>query len=244
MTNRTELSQADRALLSAIWVVSPRELSASQRRELPALEARLRQSVQRGDLAAMTSLAYLLLRFTRGKASEIERLIRRAAEGGDPAAQLRWAALLQQKGRHRAALPWLKRSAAQGLNESLFRLGYLLVRPPSGVKQDMSGGISLLKSAHRKGHPLAAEWLAIAYDGMRLPNRRAAYRWYRVAAMRENPSAMHNLAVCYENGEGTSRNLELARKFYGLAARTKVRGSQESLERVRRKLRAQQKARL
>lgn len=80
MTNRTELSQADRALLSAIWVVSPRELSASQRRELPALKARLRQSVQRGDLAAMTSLAYLLLRFTRGKASEIERLIRRAAD--------------------------------------------------------------------------------------------------------------------------------------------------------------------
>lgn len=231
------MGRADKTFLNSIWHLPRRRLSAAQLKELPHLEERLRELVSRGDPAAMTSLAYVLLRFRNGTPGEIGPLIRRAAKEGEPAAQLRLAATLQERGRHREALPWLERSATQGMEESLFRLGYLLVRPPRGVKPDLDRGIALFRSAHRKRHPLAAGWLAATFDGLQPPDRRAAYRWYRVAAAQGDLEAMHNLAVCYENGEGARKNLELARKWYALAAKAGVRNSRKSLDRVLRKLR-------
>src|SRR2546421_93529 len=76
--------------------------------------------------------------------------------------------------------------------------------------KDSSNNISCLEQ-------LAENNDALLYE-KETENVENAFYWYQKAAGNGNDVAMYNLAICYENGEGTEKNLEKAFYWYQKAA--------------------------
>ena len=59
-----------------------------------------------------------------------------------------------------------------------------------------------------------------------------AVKWYRLSAEQGDAVAQYNLALCYENGDGVSKDIVEARRCYQKAAEQGDEGAKEALKRL------------
>ncbi len=107
---------------------------------------------------------------------------RLAAEKGDPAAQHKFAEVFLSKGDYSTAFKWFQKAAAQGVVDSQYRLGQMLLDGKPKVPKDSDEAIKWLLLTANQGHQLAQLDLAQCYESGKAVNRDIveAYKWYKL----------------------------------------------------------------
>ena len=105
---------------------------------------------------------------------------RLAAEKGDPAAQHKFAEVFLSKGDYSTAFKWFQKAAGQGVVDSQYRLGQMLLDGKPKVPKDSDEAIKWLLLTANQGHQLAQLDLAHCYESGKAVKRDIveAYKWY------------------------------------------------------------------
>src|SRR5437867_130240 len=111
---------------------------------------------------------------------------RLAAEKGDPAAQHKFAEVFLSKGDYSTAFKWFQKAAAQGVVDSQYRLGQMLLDGKPKVPKDSDEAIKWLLLTANQGHQLAQLDLAHCYESGKAVNRDIveAYKWYKLISQK------------------------------------------------------------
>lgn len=166
--------------------------------------------------------------------------LRRAAIGGDPAAEFEIGARFAE-GRGvtadwRQAFAWYRRAAMRGYLPAQFRLAALYERG-IGVDTDIERAKVWYRRAAEQGHAKAMHNLAVLIIGGRDDaDFGAAARWFKDAAERGLADSQYNLAVLCEGGRGVAKDLVEAYKWYALASRSGDQEAGRRLERLKSQL--------
>jgi localization factor PodJL len=150
--------------------------------------------------------------------------LRRAAAGGDPAAQYE-IAVRYSEGNHvpqdyRKAAAWYQKAAAQGLAPAQYRLGTFYEKG-RGVPLDKAAARIWYERAAEKGNRKAMHNLAVIYanGGAGRPDFAKAALWFRKAAELGLTDSQFNLAILNERGLGTPKDPAEAYRWFAIAAR-------------------------
>ena len=137
-----------------------------------------------------------------------ERLLRKAANAGEPHAQTNLGWVLASSDPTTAA-EWHRKAAKQGLRDAEFNLG-LAYQNGIGVDQNFQEAFKWFQKAAEHGHRAAMENMAAFYfEGHGVEkNLQEAVRLLREAAHAGSPQAQLKLGICYLNGMGTISNAE------------------------------------
>lgn len=128
-------------------------------------------------------------------------------------------------------------AALEGLAIAQFHLGRLH-ESGTDVAQDMELAIHLYTIAAGKGLAIAQYHLGTLYqEGKGVPqSRRRAVELYQQAAHQGYAVAQYYLGVCCEHGHhGVGQDIDLARGFYGLAAKQGHKAAKKALKKLIRK---------
>src|SRR5437867_7383603 len=111
---------------------------------------------------------------------------RLAAEKGDPAAQHKFAEVFLSKGDYSTAFKWFQKAAAQGVVDSQYRLGQMLLDGKPKVPKDSDEAIKWLLLTANQRHRLAQFDLAHCYESGKAVNRDIveAYKWYKLISQK------------------------------------------------------------
>lgn len=215
---------------------------------------RVNELAEAGDLDIVNTLG---LCFQYGYGTELDysraaSCFRRAAEGGAAMAQFNLAGFyLEGKGVPKdfdQAIHWYTRAAEQRHELSLIKLG-TLYQKGIGVEVDHSRAFVLYLIAYERGSTRAANHLAFMFKkGLGVErDDSVAFQLYTDSVCRsdtpeiaENPS--YRGTACYwlghmaENGEGVSRDLRAAERWYKKGAACGQNSCIKALERLRSKL--------
>ena len=166
--------------------------------QTPELESLLQRAHQ-GDVSAQIRLGQRYWRGEGVERSEIEaaKWFRKAAEQGEPRAQLSLGHLLIQgqfrivnsDGRYQIekdeaeGAKWIRKAAEQGHASAQFSLGHLYAQG-QGVESDEVEAAKWIRKAAEQGHAIAQAVLAMRYfDGQGVEkDAAAAEKWARKAA--------------------------------------------------------------
>ncbi len=156
---------------------------------------------------------------TTGK--PLERL-RARAEKGNVDAQCRLADLyLEQETDegNRAALPWLRKAARQGVPWAQYQLGYAY-QEGLGVPRNKQQAVHHYELSAAQGYDSAQLNLGILLANGTGKHRdlKEAIRLYRLAARQGNRNACFNLGLYYEMGRGVPQNDQQSFRWYLKAA--------------------------
>ena len=155
----------------------------------------------------------------------------KSAEKGYAKAQNQAGGIHDAKERDEEAFKWFTKSAAQGDTDAQYNLG-LWYENGYGVMKDAPEALKWYGKAAEKGDAEAKENLrrlvnAIHYD----KGRYNPFRWFTKSAARGNTSAQSDLAKCYAEGKGVTKDIPEALKLYGKAAE---KGNARAKKNIRR----------
>ena len=158
------------------------------------------------------------------------------------------------------ALKWNRKAAEQGHVEAQYKLA-LAYENGNGMTKDLSEAVKWYRKAAEQGHVEAQYKLALAYEnGYGITQDLSeAVKWYHkaaelkhpeasrhlqsaevlLAAQNGNAEAQYNLALAYENGNGMTKDLSEAVKWYRKAAEQGHAGAQKELKTAELLLNAQ-----
>ena len=191
---------------------------------------RLLEKAGRGDAEAMFKLSIC---FENGESiakdlSEALHWIRKAAEQGHLQAQYKLALDYENGTGVRAdfseAAKWYRKAAEQGHVEAQYKLA-LAYENGYGITQDLSEAVKWYHKAAEQGYVEASRHLQSAE--------------VLLAAQNGNAEAQYNLALAYENGNGMTKDLSEAVKWYRKAAEQGHAGAQKKLKTAELLLNAQ-----
>jgi len=101
-----------------------------------------------------------------------------------------------------------------------------------GVPQDMKKAVYWITKAAEQGHEEAQSFLGDNYREMG-DIKRAAY-WWAKAAEQGHASSQNNIGICYENGDGVSKDMKKAVYWYTKAEEQGNKEAKLNLEALRR----------
>lgn len=176
-------------------------------------------SMQAGDRTAVSAGQelqraddYLTGRGVAKDVVQAARWYRRAAEQGDPRAQMMLAYMYfagagVPKDPHQAFL-WDLRAAADGCIEAKVNLAAMYLHG-NGIKQDPNAALILLKEAAAKHSGRAEAYLGTIYGlGLAVPvDRSAAKAWFEKGVKRDSPEAEFGLATLESTDHNSANNL-------------------------------------
>lgn len=111
-----------------------------------------------------------------------------------------------------------RKSMEAGYPDSMNRLAYFYYLG-DGVAKDEKEGIRLFKKAFSKGHLKAGTALGMLYlFDEKGGSKKEGFRYTKKAAEGGEPTAMGNLANCYDYGNGTKKDRRLAKEWYQKAS--------------------------
>jgi TPR repeat protein len=141
------------------------------------------------------------------------------------------------------AIDWYTRAASQGQADAQSNLGVLYFTG-RGVERDDVKGADLTESAALRGYASAQDNLGKVYrEGIGRPKDLVkAESWHRKAAEQGHPPALVNIGALYEMGWVVKMNRGLAYTHYLMAQRAGYTQSEESMNRLRSGLSANQLA--
>ena len=163
-----------------------------------------------------------------------------AVEAGDPIAQMQHGVTLLRAGKADEGADYVRKSASQGLTAAQYVLGHLY-DTGEGVKADKALAKDLTQKAAQGGHRVAMYDLAVYYvdeaetasaNGQAAEAQRAmgsAVQWFRKAGEFGMTDAQFNVAVLYDQGNGTPSDPAEAHYWYSIAGQA---GDQESAARA------------
>ena len=163
-----------------------------------------------------------------------------AVEAGDPIAQMQHGVTLLRAGKADEGANYVRKSASQGLTAAQYVLGHLY-DTGEGVKADKALAKDLTQKAAQGGHRVAMYDLAVYYvdeaetasaNGQSAEAQAAmgrAVQWFRKAGAFGMTDAQFNVAVLYDQGNGTPSDPAEAHYWYSIAGQA---GDQESAARA------------
>lgn len=127
------------------------------------------------------------------------------------------------------AIGYLRQCSAQKLGLCMSMMGMMMLNGQNGVAKDLPEGVRLLKAAATGGDAGAAGALAMVMcgDAFGMRDDKAAFAYARQAAMGGDVQGQVLLAKLYYFGQGTSRDLIEAARWFKAAA---AQGDAESTE--------------
>ena len=162
--------------------------------------------------------------------SATTEMFRKAAEGGEPEAQIHLASRYERgEGAPRdeqAALKWWRAAANQGERHAQNRLGVY-----SRALGNASEAASWFSRAAAQADAEAEKNLGLCYlNGFGVTKDPvAAVDWLRRSADQGNPNAAYNLGVCYASGLGVAQDPRAAELWLGRAAQAGFPAAQKLL---------------
>eukprot|EP00613_Pedinella_sp_CCMP2098_P072657 CAMPEP_0171907692 /NCGR_PEP_ID=MMETSP0993-20121228/7177_1 /TAXON_ID=483369 /ORGANISM="non described non described, Strain CCMP2098" /LENGTH=441 /DNA_ID=CAMNT_0012540001 /DNA_START=20 /DNA_END=1346 /DNA_ORIENTATION=+ len=153
--------------------------------------------------------------FNEGKVEE-------AAELGHPEAQGNMAGRCHY-GHHGQAqddvksLYWAKKAAAGGDRQGQFRLGWSYFHALGGLPENNALAVEWFTKAAEQGCHIAMNSIGFAYEGGGhgvTKNLKTAVSWFQRSAGQGDMAGQFYLGVCYYNGKGVAKSLEMARFWY------------------------------
>jgi len=155
----------------------------------------------------------------------------KAAHQGHPGAQyVLGVAYLkgQSVGKNfKQALKWLLLAAEQGDARAQWNLGKLYTNGGDGLKRDLKLAFQWFQRAADQGFTAATSNLGILYALTGLPERAVAA--WELAAEKDDPEALYNLALAYIKGEGVKKDESRAVSLLCRAAELGVIAAQSRL---------------
>ena len=155
------------------------------------------------------------------------KLVREAAEQGDPRAQdalgdAHRTGSWKDKGVPRnepEAVKWYRKAAEQGYARGQTNLGWMY-SDGLGVQQDYTEALKWYRKAAEQGHDAGQVHLGFMYEnGHGLSQDHAeAVKWYRKAAEQGYPGGQFKLGTMYGDGLGVQQDYTEALKWYRKAA--------------------------
>ncbi|MBP7951623.1 MAG: sel1 repeat family protein [Verrucomicrobiales bacterium] len=159
-------------------------------------------------------------------------LLNAAAEAGDPNAQTRLGAGLEQQAMKgdaaserdrffREAREWYEKAAAKAQPDALFALAKFTRDGIAGYEKNEEKATAGFFKAAAAGSYAAGNEMGIRYRaGLGIhADSVAGVGWFLAAAESGHPPAMINLGRCYETAEGVPRNYDRAGFWYARAAK-------------------------
>jgi localization factor PodJL len=150
--------------------------------------------------------------------------LRKAALGGDPAAQFVTATrYLEGKGTApdaQLAAKWFGEAASHGLAPAQYRLA-TLYELGRGLQRNLIAARDLYERAAAQGNVKAMHNLAVLLSSGEAdtkPDYAKALSWFEQAARHGLPDSQFNLAVLYDRGAGTEADAVKAAFWYGVLA--------------------------
>ena len=101
-----------------------------------------------------------------------------------------------------------------------------------GVTKDSIMTNRYYKKAAEQGGTDAMMEIANNYNSDNPPDYINAFKWTLQAALKGNVYGAHNLAVMYEDGQGTQKKINEAVKWYRIAADKGFEAAKEALKRL------------
>ncbi len=163
-----------------------------------------------------------------------------AVEAGDPIAQMQHGVTLLRAGKAEEGASYVRQSASQGLTAAQYVLGHLY-DTGEGVAADKKLAKDLTQKAAQGGHRVAMYDLAVYYvDAAETASANSqsaeaqsamsrAVQWFRKAGEFGMTDAQFNVAVLYDQGNGTPSDPAEAYFWYSIAGQA---GDQESASRA------------
>lgn len=133
------------------------------------------------------------------------------------------------------ALKWYTRCAKLGDQDAIRIVADLYFEGAPDLKPDFRMSARWYRIAAAAGDSLALLRLGfMAYEGMgQRRNTATAVAFYRRAARKRQPEAMHNLALCFLAGGGVNRSLPSACRWLAKASQAGHKASQRTLNNLR-----------
>lgn len=163
-----------------------------------------------------------------------------AVEAGNPIAQMQHGVTLLRAGKAEEGASYVRKAASQGLTPAQYVLGHLY-DTGEGVQVDKTLARDLTQKAAMGGHRVAMYDLAVYYvdeaetasAAGEAPKAQAAMgravQWFRKAGEFGMTDAQFNVAVLYDQGNGTASDPAEAYFWYAIAGQA---GDQESAARA------------
>ncbi|MGN6291303.1 MAG: tetratricopeptide repeat protein [Chitinophagaceae bacterium] len=129
------------------------------------------------------------------------------------------------------AVKWYRKLESENYWPALVNLGWMYNKG-LGVTKDSIMTNRYYKKAAEQGGTDAMMEIANNYNSGNPPDYINAFKWTLQAALKGNVYGAHNLAVMYENGEGTQKNINEAVKWYRIAAAKGFEAAKEALKRL------------
>jgi hypothetical protein len=133
---------------------------------------------------------------------------------------------------------WFQKAADLGGAHAQNSLGHCL-HEGKGARQDRNEALRWFRASATQGNRFGQESLARAYaepDFAGMPQDwTEAFRLYRLSAEQGWHWAQFHLGECFENGLGTQRNLQEARRWYEKAAEQLNEQARAALKRLSKK---------
>lgn len=172
-------------------------------------------------------------RYNAGDIVPAMPILRRAADGGHPAAQAMLAGILAHADSDPEALEYFRKAAAQDNADGQLGYGNMLAIGQGGAKKDVGEGRRWIEKAAKQGHPTAINQMAHAYitGDFEVPEDARqgaeALHWIKLAADNGYLPAMEKLAGAYRAGElGLAADAKAAQQWDEKAK--KARGIRET----------------
>ena len=167
-------------------------------------------------------------------ANEAIKWYKRAAETGHYGAMYKLGECYEKTGSFSLAIKWLKKAAEGGNRKSCMKLGQLYLYGGM-VNKDVEEALKYFRLVLDEDIS-AADLCNIGYAfdvGNTVPvDKCKAVIYYRKAADKGDIVAHYNMGVCYENGSGVSRNIEIAKGWYKKASEQGYSQAQQALDRI------------
>lgn len=146
-------------------------------------------------------------------------LLQKAADAGHAGAQAAFGELMRNSDFMEEALPYFRKSAAQGNADGQYGLAGMLVSG-EGTAQDLAEARKYYLLAAQSGHQQAIDALATAYltGGMGIPETERksseALHWIRLSAEQGNRLAMETMASALRTGDyGLGVDIKMAESW-------------------------------
>lgn len=157
-----------------------------------------------------------------------------AAETGHYGAMYKLGECYEKAGSFSLAIKWLKKAAEGGNRKSCMKLGQLYLYGGM-VNKDVEEALKYYRLVLDEDIS-AADLCNIGYAfdvGDTVPvDKFKAVEYYRKAAEKGDIVAHYNMGVCYENGVGVSRDIEIAKYWYKKASEQGYNQAQQALDRI------------
>jgi TPR repeat protein len=184
----------------------------------------LKRAADNGSLEGVAKLAYCY-EYGDGVKPNPEKafkLFEFAAERGHPLAQVKvgdyYSSGTFVKQDIQKAISWYKKAAVQESPQALFQLGVFAADGIGEAKNRAKATELFLKSAIM-GYPRAQYNLACYLLEDKRSKPKAAFFWFKRAAVQNDPKAQKQLAFCFLQGIGVKKDTKKALKWLYLAAK-------------------------